>query len=117
MSQHFADNIFDVFAESEEEPATAAVGRRKRPRRGGVPEAIVDDNDEPTCEACLRPSRSARQTRGAQQPLSQTDAKLATHSVRRSEALAGGWEVLRIVSERQTDGGQRLRRYEVGGLR
>jgi hypothetical protein len=70
----------DAFAEGEDQPATAAVGRRKRPRRGRGPEDIVDgDGDEPACEAGhrpvrerTRPSRSARQTRRARRPASQT---------------------------------------------
>jgi hypothetical protein len=60
-SKSFADNVFNVFAESEDEPDIAAVWRRKCLRRGDVPEDIVndddgdDDDDELACESRHRP--------------------------------------------------------------
>jgi hypothetical protein len=104
------DDIFDVFAQSDDEAATAAVRRRKRPRRGDVLHDIVND-DKPTCEARhrlvkrrTRPSQSVRQTRGAHRPAFRGNAKLVTHSVRRGESLAGaGWQVKEILGERQTN--------------
>lgn len=35
----------DAFVEGEDQPATAAVERRKRPRRGNTLEDMVDDGD------------------------------------------------------------------------
>jgi len=60
----------------------------------------VDEARHRRVKRRTRPSRSARQTRGAQRPASQTDAKLVTHSMRRGESLAGGgWEVLWILGK------------------
>lgn len=111
----FDDFIFDVFAESESknEPTAAAVGCRKRSRHtNAVANDIVGD-DEAARKAHrrpfkrqTRPPRSTRQTRGAQRHTSQNDTKLVTHSVHRGESLtSGGWQVLLILDERQTDAG------------
>jgi len=104
-------NVFDIFVKSEDEPATTVVGRWKRPRRGDVPEDIVDD-DEPACEARhllvkqhIQPPRSARQTLEAQRPTSQNDTKPATLREPGESLAGGGWQVKEILGEGQTDAG------------
>jgi len=110
--------IFDVFAESDDEANTTAVGRQKRSRCGGdivINDITDNDNidDEPTRQAhhrpaqrCARPPPPARQTRGAQRPTSRSHAKLVTHSVRQGESSASAWwQVQLILGERQTDAG------------
>ena len=111
----FDDFIFNVFAESESESeneptAAAAVGRRKRSRRDDDDDD--DDDDEPVREARrpvnrrTRPPRSTRRTRGAQRPTPPNDTKLVTNRVRRGKSLvSGGWQVMRILGEEQTDAG------------
>jgi hypothetical protein len=45
-TKHVADDDdIDAFAEGRDLPATAAVGRRKRPHRGNTLEDIVNDDD------------------------------------------------------------------------
>jgi hypothetical protein len=115
----YVDFIFDVFAESESEnenepTAAAAVGCRKRSRHNNTVTNYIVDDDEPARESHRRPFKgqagpprsSTRQTRGAQRPTPQNDTKLVTHSVRRGESLASaGWQVNKILDERQTDAG------------
>jgi hypothetical protein len=100
----FDDFVFDAFAESDceddktDEAAAAAVGCRKRSRRGDV---VIND----IVKQRAQPPRSARQTREAQQPASRGHAKLITlHAP--GESLAGaGQQVKEILGERQTDAG------------
>jgi len=68
------DDDIDAFAEGEDQPATAAVGRRKRPRCGETLEDIVDDDggdgdNEPAHKARTGPSRSARQMHRTRPPV------------------------------------------------